>query len=87
MNEVKQTIGLSHGVISEPYWKQAKAQGLLFDKEKLKHFDRLREALSDLRMYSILSDTEASKAAGRLHNKVIACIAKTNKLKKIKPTK
>ncbi len=87
METVKQ-IGLGFGVMSPPISKQLKQQGFKFNKEKIKGFENEVHAINTLRFGSnLLTDSIIDKIVPKLYKKIVAHVAKENKLVIGKPTK
>lgn len=79
-------VGISYGIIADSLSKQLTQQGLKFDKKKMDIFEEQREALNKLRFgCGLLTDSMASKLTLKLHNKVMAHVAKANNREVIKP--
>ncbi len=75
-------IGIGFGILAEPLAKQLKKQGFKFNVEKIKYFEREREAINTLRFGSnLLTDSMVDKIIPKLYKKIIAHVAKENKLK------
>ncbi len=85
--ETKQ-IGLGFGVLSPTISEQLKKQGFKFDKEKIKHFQEEANAINTLRFGSgLLTDSMVNKIVPKLYKKVVAHVAKQNKLTINEPIK
>lgn len=81
----KITIGLAYGVLAESLNKQLDQQGLKYDKKILKQFEQEREAINILRFGShLLTDNMIDKIIPKLHKKIIAHVAKSNKISVVK---
>jgi hypothetical protein len=80
MSENKK-IGIGFGVLSDPISKQLKTQGFKFDAKKVKIFEDEMEAINVLRFGSnLLTDSMVDKIIPKLYKKIVAHVAKENKL-------
>ncbi len=78
-------IGLSYGIMSYTLDKQLDEQGLKYDKKKISQFEKEREAINTLRFGSnLLTDSMVDKILPKLHNKIMAHVAKANGRKIVK---
>jgi len=69
MKESKEfTIGF--GAMLPKIASQLKKQGLNFDTEEVKHFEKLRTSITNLRFADILNNYESDKAIQRLFSKI-----------------
>lgn len=75
------TVGLLYGIISEPISEQLKKQNLKFNPDKISEFEKEIEAINILRWGSgLLTDSMVDKILPKLHKKIIAHVAKANKM-------
>jgi len=81
-----QQIGIGYGILCDPIGKQISKQGYKYNKEKVSYFEKSRNAINHLRFSDLLNDSMADKILVKLHNKVVAHVAKENKLSVSKPT-
>ncbi len=77
MDTTKLTIGI--GSLQPAIGKQLKQQGFKFDKEKVKHFDKLVDCITHLRFSGILPESQIKKAHQTLFNKIQAHVKIKNK--------
>lgn len=74
-----QKIELRYGAMADHLAKQIKQQKFKFDKEKVDRFDKEKDAINLLRFGNcLLTESMADKLMNKLHNKVLAHIAKAN---------
>ena len=74
------SVGISYGILAESIGNQLKKQSLLFDKEKIDNYDKCKDAINELRMSDLLTDGYVDKILQKLHKKIIAHVAKKNRL-------
>lgn len=84
MDEIKFTIGF--GALVPSISIQLKKQKFLFDKEKVKHFEKLRESITYLQFADLLNDKAKDKAIKKLFTKIRQHVMQKNKLKAVKKT-
>lgn len=85
---MNQTVGLSYGILSDPLSKQIDKQGLKYDKKKMDIFQNELNAINTLRFgSSLLTDSMVDKILPKLHNKILAHVAKANGQKVLKKAK
>lgn len=73
------SFGIRFGILNPSIAKQIKAQGLKFDIEKAKEFDRMRNAIYDLSFGGLLVDSQIDKLFVKLYNKILRHVGTTNK--------
>lgn len=66
----KTTFGLHFGALAPSIAKQLKAQKLQFDPQAIKSMQAYADAISLLRVHSILTEPEGNKARDRVYTKV-----------------
>jgi hypothetical protein len=67
--------------LADPLEEQLTQQGLKFKKEDASIFQLDMEALDRLRVRGLLVDSQADKVRQKLHKKIVAHIAKCEKLR------
>lgn len=75
------SVGISYGIISDGIGKQLEKQRLKFNKKDTDLFDKYKDAINDLRMADLLTDSMTDKVIKKLHTRIIAHVKKQNKLK------
>jgi hypothetical protein len=79
MESIKFTIGF--GCLCESIAKQLRAQGLKFNIEKVRGFERSKNYITHLRFAEILNDSQHEKAIKKLFTQIRRHIMQRNKLK------
>jgi hypothetical protein len=74
-------FGLHFGALSEPLAKQIKAQKLAFDKEKVKEFQYVLDAMITVRIADLVPDKVYEKMQKKLMQRITKHIAAKNKQK------
>lgn len=69
MEENKQ-LRIGFGALVPPIAKQLKEQGLKFDAEEVKHFEKLRESIVYLQFADLINDKAREKAMQKLFNRI-----------------
>ena len=80
-------LGIYFGAISDPLSTQLRKQKYLFDKEKVKHFQRDIDALNRLRIRGYITDSQTDAATGKLYKKIERHVIEANGLTKAVKTK
>jgi hypothetical protein len=74
-------IGISFGVVSHPLAEQLETQWFMFDVKKVEVFQKEMNAINQLRFGSnLLTDSMVDKIIPKLYKKIVAHVAKENKL-------
>lgn len=80
MTENRQ-IGIHFGALADPLSKQLDSQGFKFNKNKIECFEAEIDAINTLRFGSgLLTDSMVDKMIPKLYKKIVAHVAKENKL-------
>lgn len=74
--EQQSNLGLYWGVMSAPISKQLKDKGYNLPKDKLKYFDKIKEALNTLCFNGLTTDSQHYTINKRCHNYVIKEVEK-----------
>jgi hypothetical protein len=77
---MENNLKIGFGILVPKLNVQLKKQGFIFDKEKVKHFEKLRESINYLRFANILNDSETNKATQKLFNEIKKHINNKNKI-------
>ena len=74
-------VGISYGCLSDSIEKQLDKQNLKYNKGDAEFFTTCKDAVNDLRMADLLTDSMTDKVTLKLHKRIISHVAKQNKLK------
>lgn len=74
----KVSLQIGFGALQPTIEKQLKAQGFKFDKEEVKHYEKLRESITYLMFASVLNDKETDRAKERLFKIILNHVEKKN---------
>jgi gas vesicle protein len=77
--EQKKTFGIHFSCLAPTIGKQLKDQKLNFSKEKVKDFEKSRNAIVQLMFDNILNDAQTSKAYTKLFTKIKQHVKAKNK--------
>lgn len=80
--EVKKELIIGFGVLVPPIAKQLKVQGLQFDIDKVKHFEKLRESMHRLQFSDLINDSTREKITQKLFNQIQKHVVSFNKIKR-----
>lgn len=70
---------LNYGTMSDSISSQLRKQKMSFDKERVKHFQKMADALTMLKVKGILTDKECVNARNKLHTIILRHIKENNK--------
>lgn len=76
---MKTKFEIGFGALQPPIAKQIKKQGFNFKKDKIDHFEKLRESISYLIFNGIITDSVRKKADEKLFKKILSHVKEQNK--------
>ena len=68
------TIGLHFGALCDPIAKQLEEQGVVISENDGKHFQKIADAITLLKLHRILPDSTVSKSQQKLMKQISECI-------------
>jgi hypothetical protein len=84
---VVKTVGIHFGALSDPLAKQLTDQLLKFSPKEVKFFQQDMDALMTLRIRYSLPESMTDKIMGKIHKKIVAHVAKAEKMNIVAHTK